>query len=209
MLYMRSWPHDGIQRTLLSIASIAASRSVLSPEPRAVQSLRHRFAIERDEPLRRRQEDHRVVAAPAVRIGVRERLAVPQLAALLQRRLDVRVRVEHALAAEQLHRVEEVSGRPDRRVDLQAVPHAGVEVVGAVARRGVHGAGAGLERHVVAEHAERRRARRADAGSGCARAPRPSSARAARRTSCRPAAATFGASASATITARPSTSYAA
>src|SRR3954467_5680737 len=33
MLYIRSWPHDGIQRTWLSIASIAASRSVLSPEP--------------------------------------------------------------------------------------------------------------------------------------------------------------------------------
>src|SRR5471032_734918 len=28
MLYIRSWPHDGIHRTLLSIASIAISRSV-------------------------------------------------------------------------------------------------------------------------------------------------------------------------------------
>ncbi len=111
--------------------------------------------VEVDEPLRRRQEDHRVVAAPAVRVLVRERLAVPQPPARLQRLDDVRVRVEDALAAKQLDVVEEMPRRPDRRVDLQAVFHAGLEVVGAVARRGVHGAGAGVERHVAAEHAER------------------------------------------------------
>src|SRR5580765_7683891 len=33
MLYMRSCPHDGIHRTLLSTASIAASRSVRAPSP--------------------------------------------------------------------------------------------------------------------------------------------------------------------------------
>ena len=38
---------------------------------------------------------------------MRERLAVPQPAAFLERLLDVRVRVEHALPAEQLDRVEE------------------------------------------------------------------------------------------------------
>src|SRR5712671_3726239 len=35
MLYMRSWPHDGIHRTLLSTASIATSRRVLVPNPEA------------------------------------------------------------------------------------------------------------------------------------------------------------------------------
>ena len=45
-------------------------------------------------------------------------------AAFLERRLDVRVGVEHALAAEQLDRVEEMPRRADRRVDLQAVLHA-------------------------------------------------------------------------------------
>ena len=44
---------------------------------------------------------------------------------------------------------------PDRRVDLEAVAHAGVEVVRAVARRRVDRAGAGVERDVVAQHAER------------------------------------------------------
>ena len=62
---------------------------------------------------------------------------MPEPAALLQRFLDVRVRVEHALAAEQLDRVEEVAARADRRVDLEPVLHAGVEVVAAVAGRGV------------------------------------------------------------------------
>ena len=77
--------------------------------------------VHRDEPLRRGQEDHRVVAAPAVRIRVLERLAMPEAAALLERLLDVRVCIEHALTREQLDGVEKVAARADRRVDLQAV----------------------------------------------------------------------------------------
>ena len=128
-----------------------------APRSRSVRSLSGSFdAVERDEPLRRREEDHRVVAAPAVRVLMRERLAMPEASALLQRLVDLRVRVEHALPAEELHRVEKMSGRTDRRVDLEAVLHPGVEVVGAVARRRVHRAGARVERDVVAEHAERR-----------------------------------------------------
>ena len=86
---------------------------------------------------------------------MRERLAVPQFAALLQRCFDVRIGVEHALTAEQLHGVEEMSRRPNRRVDLEAVAHAGVEVVRAMTRGRMNGARAGLKRDVVAEHAER------------------------------------------------------
>ena len=56
---------------------------------------------------------------------------------------------------EQLDRLVEVAAGVERRVDLEAVPHAGLVVVGAVAGRRVHGAGAGFERDVVAEHAER------------------------------------------------------
>ena len=81
-----------------------------------------------------------LMAAPAVRILVRERLPVPQAAALLERRLDVGVRVEDPLAAKQFNGLEEVPGRADRGVDIEAVPHPGVEVVDAVARRGVDGA---------------------------------------------------------------------
>ena len=199
---------DGIHFTWWSIASSAASRSVCVPA-RAVRPTDHRFAIQPDEPLRRRQEDHRVVAAPAVRVLVRERLAMPEPAALLQRLLDLRVRVEHALPPNSSTVSRKCPRRSDRRVDLEPVLHAGVEVVGAVAGRRVHRAGAGVERHVVAEHAERvarvERMPEADA----LELRRPSSARPARRTCVPTAAATFGASASATITARPSTSYAA
>ena len=140
-----------------------------------------------DEPLRRRQEDHRVVAAPAVRIRVLERLAVPQPPAFLERLLDLRVRVEHALPAEELDRVEEVAARADRRVDLEAVLHAGLEVVAAVAGRGVHGAGALLRASRSRRARRPSRARTADAGSAGARARRPSSAPPARR-SVRPVA---------------------
>src|SRR5204862_3379490 len=99
-----------------------------------------RLAIERNEPLRRGEEDHRVTTPPAVWVWMRERLAVPELPALVERRHDVRVRVEDALPAEQLHRVEKVAGRSDGRIDLQPVLHAGGEVVGAVPRSGVHDA---------------------------------------------------------------------
>ena len=205
---MRSWPHAGIHFTSWSIGV----ERRLAQRARAPCRLRpdRRVAVHPDEPLRRREEDDRVVAAPAVRVLMRERLAVPEPAALLERLLDLRVRVEHALAAEELDGVEEVARRPDRRVDLEAVLHAGVEVVGAVARRRVHRAGAGVERDVVAEHAERVARRTADAGSGCPRARSPF----IRATGAPNGAADrrrrpLGASASATITARPSTSYAA
>src|SRR5439155_9614587 len=58
--------------------------------------------VERNEPLRRRKKDDRVVATPAVGIRMRERLAVPQAAAVLQCLLDLRVRIEHAHAADEL-----------------------------------------------------------------------------------------------------------
>ena len=76
-----------------------------------------------------------------MRVRVRERLRGATAGrAPASASSTLRVGVEHALAAEQLDRVEEVPARADRRVDLEPVLHAGVEVVGAVAGRGVHGA---------------------------------------------------------------------
>ena len=122
MLYMRSCPHDGIQCTLLSMASSAASRSVLrlSPEPSALCD--HRFAI---EPMNHCDVARKITGLwQRQQCGyvVRERFAVPERAALpCSASSTFGIRVEHTLAAEQLHGVEEVSGRSDRRVDLQAV----------------------------------------------------------------------------------------
>src|SRR5689334_10374398 len=96
------------------------------------------------------------MTAPAMRVLMRERFAVPQLAAFLQRLGDVRVGVEHALSAEEFNRVEKMPGGSDRRVDFEPVLHPGLEVVGAVARRGVNRAGTGFERHVGAQYPDRR-----------------------------------------------------
>ena len=115
----------------------------------------HGGAVKPDEPLRGRQKDHRIVASPAVRVLVRESLAVPEQAPLVQRVLHLRVGVEHPHSSDNRHRVQEVPGGPDWRVDLEAVLHAGIEVVGPVAGRGVHGARSGLERHVFAQDTKR------------------------------------------------------
>src|SRR5260221_9751571 len=95
------------------------------------------------------------MAAPAVRVLVRERRAMPQAAALFERPLDVRVGIEHPLTGKQLHRVVEVSARPDRRVDLEAVLEAGGEVVSAVSRSRMDRAGAGVERDGLPENPDR------------------------------------------------------
>ncbi len=114
----------------------------------------HRLAVQADEPLRRGEEDHRVVAAPAVRVLVRERLPMPETPAFLECFLDIRIRIEDALAAKQQDGVEEMSAGTHGRVDLEAVLLAGQEVVGAVARSRMHRAGALLERDVVGQHAD-------------------------------------------------------
>ncbi len=124
--------------------------------PQGAAAGRGGFAIHGDEPLRRGQEDHRVVAAPAVRIAVAELRAMPEPGALVQRFLDLRVGGPDLQAGEQQHVVGVVAARADRGVDVQAVADAGRVIVRAVAGRGVDDAGAGLERDVVGEHADRR-----------------------------------------------------
>ena len=75
MLKMRSRPQAGIHFTWWSMACCAAC----AQRPRlAVLAGDDRVAVHPDEPLRRGEEDHRVVAAPAVRVLVLEVLAVPQ-----------------------------------------------------------------------------------------------------------------------------------
>ncbi len=111
MLKMRSWPHAGIQVTSWSIACSAAARSVRCL---TVGALDHRVAVHPHEPLCGGEKDDRVVAAPAVRVLVRERLTVPEARALLEGLFDVRIGVEHPLTAEQFHRLEEMTARARR-----------------------------------------------------------------------------------------------
>ena len=168
-----------------------------------------RFAVHPDKPLRRREEDDRIVAAPAMRVLVREIRAMQQSAAFLERLFNAGIRVEHPLPGEQLDRVEEMAAGADRRVDLETVPLARGEVVGAMSGRGVHRARSRVERDVVAPAPRSNLACTEDGGSGCARAARPSSWRRGAPSVSPVASATRGASASAMMTARPSTSYAA
>ena len=58
-----------------------------------------------------------------------ERLPMPEPATLFQCRFDIWIGVEHALTGEQLDGVEEVPAGTNRRIDLQPVAHAGVEVI--------------------------------------------------------------------------------
>ena len=69
MPVMRSRPHAGIQRDAVGFRD----RRLAQP-------------VHADEPLRRRQEDHRLMAAPAVRIRVLELRAVPQAPAFRRAR---------------------------------------------------------------------------------------------------------------------------
>ena len=150
---MRSWPQAGDPLHLLIDR---VERRVAQRARRRAVGCHARLAVHPHEPLGRRQEDHRVVAPPAVRVGVLVRLVVPQPSALGER-LDHRgVGFEHLLAGKQPHLVGEAAVRADGRVDLEAVFHARQVVVRAMAGRGVHGAGALLERDVVGQHGQRR-----------------------------------------------------
>src|SRR5207249_3018195 len=57
------------------------------------------------------------------------------------------------LPGEALDLWQEAAGRVDRAVDVEAIADAGEVVVPAVARSRVHHAGAGVEGHVIAQHA--------------------------------------------------------
>ena len=118
-------------------------------------ALAQQVLIHRDKPLRRRAEDHRIVAAPAVRIGMlvlcgrsRARRCAQILDDLGVRIEDLHARIRPGFGGEAARGVDRVEHR-------QSVLHPGIEVVGAVARRGVHGAGSGFELDVVGEHDHR------------------------------------------------------
>ncbi len=157
MPLMRFSPAAGTQRVCL-ISRSAISRSVS-------RAARDRL-VHRDEPLRRVAEDHRLLRAPGVRILMLEPAARDDDAGLGQR-LDhglvgvalLALVVDDALAGEARRLLGEravlVDGVGDRRVDAARFERArvrgpDVEVLAAVARRGVHEAGAGVVGDVIA-----------------------------------------------------------
>ena len=79
-------------------ALLAPRGDPLHAAHRVERLLAQAAVFHRDEPLRRGQEDHRVVAAPAVRVLVLVRLVLPQRPRSRERLDDLRVRLEHAHA---------------------------------------------------------------------------------------------------------------
>ena len=110
--------------------------------------------VHRDEPLARGTEDDGLLAAPAVRVAVRDVLVQDERAALLEPLDDLGVRVVHVHSGPRAacaHAVTlvEVAVVVDGHHDGDVEAHARVVVVDAVAGRGVDDAGAVVERDVV------------------------------------------------------------
>ena len=100
------------------------------------------------EPLVGGAEDDRLAAAPAVRVAVIEARGVQQHALLAEPADDVLVHVEHAAAGEVRHVGREATALVHGADDAEAAALADLEVLGAVAGRGVHDTGAILHAHV-------------------------------------------------------------
>ena len=134
-------------------ALLAPGRDPLHALDLAQRVLAQPLLVHADEPLRRGAEDHRRLVAPAMRVAVAQRLLVQQLPVgraapammTLVGLLDLQARRPAACSA---RKRAVVAHRVDHR---QPVLHADREVLLAVAGRGVHRAGAGIERHVLAE----------------------------------------------------------
>jgi hypothetical protein len=94
MLVMRSWPHAGVPASPCRSLRSRSWRKVVS-EPSARSP-----AFPADEPLLGGAEDDRLVAAPAVRVGVLNFVPAQQRAALFEQLDDERVGGEDFLAVE-------------------------------------------------------------------------------------------------------------
>jgi hypothetical protein len=111
--------------------------------------------IDAQEPLLGGAEDERVLRAPAVRVGMRERLAVHQPSVGAQIGDDRVVGCKHLASGVPAGFVGEATLRVDRRQHRQVVTLADLKVLVAVPGRGVDRAGAGVGGDVGLEHRAR------------------------------------------------------
>ncbi len=108
--------------------------------------------VDAHEPLLGRQKDQRILAAPAMRIAMRQFLRMQQRADLAQLCHYRIVRLEDVLSRPLSPIGREHSPGVDRGERLQPVLCAHHEIFIAVTRSGMHQAGAGVCGDVVAEH---------------------------------------------------------
>src|SRR5208282_3398139 len=99
-------------------------------------------------------EDHRIVATPAMRIGVHGPFSVQQGAAALDQVNDRLIGVPNPLAGVFRQAIAQDAFFVHVAGGIKAVLDSGKKVLGAVRRSGVDHAGSSVHGDVVSEHAE-------------------------------------------------------
>src|ERR1700684_2128986 len=122
-------------------------------QPRCVRRPYRRAAVvELDEPLFRSAENNGLVAAPAMRIAVREFLLCHQHLTVFQQRNNCWIRFENSLAFIRRQPLHKSSVVIQRSIRLQTVFLPGREVFGSMTWSGMHASAALLQRHIVRQH---------------------------------------------------------
>src|SRR5262252_4179742 len=109
-------------------------------------------ALHADEPLRRRPEDHRTLVAPADRITVTEGFLVKQAPGPRERGDDDRIRLLYLETRYEWGAGKKAPVVTHRVQHLESIPLPDDEILLPVPGGGMHGTGARIERHVLAEH---------------------------------------------------------
>src|SRR5207244_12980195 len=112
-----------------------------------------RGLVHLDEPVFRGAEDHRIVAAPAVRVAVLVLVVTQQRAAIAEQFHDDRIRGENILAPVFRQPLKIDALVVDRRINLQSIFLPGIKIVGAMSRSRVNDAAALIERDIIGENA--------------------------------------------------------
>src|SRR5262245_49560295 len=94
--------------------------------------------VHRNEPLRRRTKDHRILTAPTMWIAVFVVFRKQQHAALLHELDDFCVSLKHTLTCEVFNLGRETSSVIDRTVDIEAITLSDHEIVVTMSRRGMY-----------------------------------------------------------------------
>ena len=105
-----------------------------------------------DKPLGGRAEDDRLLAAPAMRVGVANFALLQQGAHFFKLFDDPGVGFKNIQPGEKFHGRQEAPGVIHWRVNFQPVLEAHIVVFTTVARRRVHAARTGIQSHMQAQH---------------------------------------------------------
>ncbi len=139
----------------LPLARAPPLRRVFDCVGRVERALAKQVLIHREKPLRRRAENHGIVTAPAMWIGMLVLRRAPQRPARAQIVDDARIGRENVHAGVGAGLGGEPAGRIYRIENRQTVFHSRIEIVGAVPGRSVDYSRPGLQVHVRRENDRR------------------------------------------------------